>query len=327
MSRTLCRTELAERLTNCKLRSLGEMSGLVREPEIIRSVPGIVNFRLRASYQGSKVWEYVGSTGEIVLEKPDSNLEIVNMCGVTKLISSFSGKMGEKRVDDAGWKEWFLSRATDCYLIPDTNFVLNHYCSNLLSRILGTSFKKLRFRIPRLVILEIERQGNQEDEMKKRFAFYAAREIAFLKNTETFGPLPDAGDELITSFPKRAGEKFTDTWIRREIHNAIQMGIRPILFLTGDLMNALAAEAEGLETCYFSRLPQDRFFIDSVSSEQLVDLILATIMKFNEIILDVILDGEKIHESLKVQGMWSGKTTSEWYSDCIRVEDAGSGIS
>lgn len=321
MFKTVNRTELAKELTDLKLRSLGQMSGLVWDPEIIRAAPNILKFNLRASNQGINIWEYTGSTGEIALEKPENDLEIVDMCGAIKQICSFSVKLGQKLLDDADWKDWFLSRARDCYLVPDTNFILNHHCSNLLSRILGQDFKLLKFRIPRLVILEIERQGNQKDEMKKRFAFYAAREIAFLKNAKDFGPLPDAGDELITSFPKKAGEGFTDIWIRREIYWAVQTGIRPILFLTGDLMNALAAEAEGLETCYFSRLPQERFFIDLVSSEQLVDLILATAMKFNNIVLDIILNGETVHKSLKVQGMWSGKTTSEWYSDSVKVED------
>jgi hypothetical protein len=289
------------------------------EQESMRRALGHFQFRMKAFSQQKLVWEYNGSSGEISSQKPDSILDIFTMCGAIKLVASFSGKMGQKKLEASDWKEWFLSRAGDCHLIPDTNFIRNHYCSSTLSRILGDSFKKLRFRMSRLVVLEIERQGNQKNEMEKRLAFYAAREIDFFKKNVDFGPLPDAGDKLITSFPTQAGEGFTDMWIRREIHNAIQMGIRPTLFLTSDLMNALAAEAEGLETCYFARLPQDSFCIDADYPSQLFDLILATAIKFNDVQLDIILTGDDVFQSYNLQAMWSGKTTSEWYSDSISV--------
>ena len=130
------------------------------------------HFRLKAFSKQTLLWDYV-STGKLDVEKPDSIIDILNMCGATKLVTSFSGKMGQKQIDASDWKEWFLSRAMSCTLIPDTNFIFNHYCSGLLSRVLGDNFKKLKFRIPRLVVLEIERQGNKKTGMEKRLAFYA----------------------------------------------------------------------------------------------------------------------------------------------------------
>lgn len=279
-------------------------------------------YSLKASNKQGLLWDYNGTHEEIIAPKQD--WDILNTCGVTKLVTSFSdNKMGQKELGASDWKDWFLSRALDCYVIPDTNFILNHYCSALLSPILGQSFKTLHFRLPRLVVLEIERQGNEKGEEKKRWAFYGAREVTFIrKAVDDFDNLPDCGDSLITSFPTQAGIGFTDMWIRREIHHALDFRMRPsrpILFLTSDLMNALAAEAEGLQTCYFCRIPQEKFFIADNINEHLFNLILATAIKYGEITLDLIIGG-KVYLSYNLHGMWSGKTTSEWYSDSIKLK-------
>jgi len=45
---------------------------------------------------------------------------------------------------------------------------------------------------------------------------------------------------------------------------------------------------------------------------------MATSMILGEIKLDVILQGKTIHESFTLEGMWGGKTTSQWYSNCVK---------
>lgn len=300
--------------------------------ESVRFAPGLFQFRLKAFQGDNFLWEYQGATGKVIPTEVENIkrevLEAIDTCGASKLMVSFSAYNEEKKVEAANWNEWFLDKVHLKFLIPDTNFIYRHYCSSVLYRHLGSDFNQLIFRLPRLVILEIEKRGNlaSEGSKDKRLAFYAVREIEFLKQKTraNFKPLSNIDASLVSSFTEKAGRKLVDMWIRKEIHDNIDRGYLGVhgdaIFLTCDLMNALAAEAEGLNTCYFSRLPQDSFFVEDNNSEQLFDLILATAIIFGEIKLDVILVGDTVHCSLILRGMWNGKTTSQWFTDCIQVE-------
>jgi len=251
------------------------------------------------------------------------------MCGASRLKASFSADGEEKELDADNWKPWFLEKVRGKFLIPDTNFINRHYASKMLCPMLDQDSTKLIFRLPRLVVLEIERRGNmaKDQSKEKRLAFFAAREINFLRATAgggfDFEMLPNIDASLMTSFTEKAGKQLTDMWIRKEIHDAMTTGMlgrsQDVVFLTCDLMNALAAEAEGLPSCYFSRLTQDKIFIDQTNYGKIFDLILATAMMFEKIRLDVVLTADKIYGSFFLRGMWTGKTTSQWYSDCIEV--------
>lgn len=298
--------------------------------ESVKSAPGLFQFRLKAFQGDNFLWEYQGATGKVISTEVENIkrevLEAIDICGASELRVSFSAYNEEKKVEGANWNEWFLDKVCLKYLIPDTNFIYRHYCSSVLYRHLGSEFNQLIFRLPRLVILEIEKRGNLalEGSKDKRLAFYAVREIEFLKQKANFELLSNIDASLVSSFTEKAGRKLVDMWIRKEIHDNIDRGYLgrhgDAIFLTCDLMNALAAEAEGLNTCYFSRLPQDSFFVEDDNSEQLFDLILATAIIFGEIKLDVILVGDTVHCSLILRGMWNGKTTSQWFTDCIQVK-------
>lgn len=313
---------------------------------LVRKYPGTVmmsQFRLKACCETKNIWEYQHSTSQVFRKDMETAdfLDAIDMCGASRLMVSTAEE--DKKVDAPYWKDWFLKKSSGKLLVPDTNFIRRHYGSRVLSRLLGTDFEKLKFRIPRLVVLEIERQGNQDETKKqrkktktekkensgrdKRLAFYAASEINFLKRRlaerpYSFEMLAHLDTSLIANFSQIAGTRFVDALIRQEIHDftysqALASAQEGILFLTCDLMNALAAEAEGIHTCYFNRLPQESFFIDAENSEQLADLIIATAMLFEETKLDVILEGDIVNSSSLIKGMWEGKTTSEWYSDTI----------
>lgn len=245
----------------------------------------------------------------------------------------------DKKVDVGNWKDWFLKKTVGKFLVPDTNFIYRHYGSTVLARLLDSDFAGLKFRIPRLVVLEIERRGNAPKPKElvpgrnKRLAFYAASEINYLRqklsaNSYSFDMLAPLDGSLLGSFSDIAGTQFVDTLIRQEIHDTVSSGFlgEPgnVLFLTCDLMNALAGEAEGIRSCYFNRLPQDSYFVGNDGWEQLSDFIIATAMLFDEIRLDVILEGDTIYSSSLFRGMWGGKTTSQWYSNCVEETPLGS---
>jgi hypothetical protein len=287
---------------------------------------------VKVFHEADLIWEYEGSTGRIIPEHgkelSQEVLKALDMCGSSELTSSFSGHRDEKKLEASDWKTWFLEKTSMKYLIPDTNFIYRHYCSNVLARNLGEDFGNLIFRLPRLVILEIERRGNnaQEGSADKRLAFYAAREVRFLRSNINFDLLPNIDTLLFSTFPEKAGKKLVDMWIRKEIHDFVggmggyaNVSPKEIVFLTCDLMNALAAESEGLNTCYFSKEDQQSFSVDSDKMQQLSDLIIASTMNLGKIRVDIVLTDDTVHKSFMLEGIWNGKTTSQWYSDCIKA--------
>jgi hypothetical protein len=298
-----------------------------------RTAPGLVQFRLKVFHNNKILWEYQGSTDSIVSgsDQPlsESVREALDMSGATELKTSFPGE--EKKLSSSDWNEWFLRKTSldekgHKYLVPDTNFIYRHYSSKVLARHLDSAFSDCLFLLPNLVVLEIERRGNQSSQRSKdkgkdkRTSFYATSEIYFLRQKTKFLMLPVLSASLMSSFSEKAGRGLVDMWIRREVHDAIDKRYyhyETVVFLTCDLMNALAAEAEGLETCYFSRMPQDSFFVQDL--EQLSDLLLATAIVHEKIRVDVIVKEDIVAYSYVFEGVWSGKTTSQWYSDCVKV--------
>jgi hypothetical protein len=199
-------------------------------------------------------------------------------------------------------------------LILDTNMIMRHYVRNQLAPRLGTEALKGCLSIPRLALLEIERMFNESkhDTPKRRLALFAAREILFLRELSSEF-LPELKDSRLEAFSKIAGEKFTDAWIRREAkeywHRVATGTIfrNPILFATCDLMNALAASAEGLAVLYFSRREEkDSYAYSDVS-------------QVAELIMDLAVSLGRIQISdVAYQGVWEGKTIWEWEADCVR---------
>lgn len=291
------------------------------------------------------IWSYDDATGQIDVgrEAKDHILsargQAFDISGLEHLTASFTESQRQFEISEGDWKNEFLENIRHKYLIPDTNFVLRHYSSNVLARYLGSDFNRLTYRLPRLVVLEIERLANVkitegfrkkspseawEKEAKKRMAIYAIKEIKFLQTNTNYSLLPIVGDSLVSSFRHDSGEGFADAWIRKEILNfeAPEMIIggthlRGSLLLTCDLINAMAAEAEGLTSCYFIRRDQDNYAADPDNKTQLANLIVASAIIFGSVRLDVILTEGKVHESHTIRGIWEGKTPSQWYSDTV----------
>jgi len=221
------------------------------------------------------------------------------------------------QVGSGDFQQWLVrigvleGRGTN--LVLDTNMIMRHYVRNKLVPQLGEALKG-RLRIPRLALLEIERMFNESkhDTPKRRLALFAAREILFLRAMASEF-LPELKDSRLESFSRISGEKFSDAWIRREAKEYWHMAAagtmfrNPVLFATCDLMNALAASAEGLAVLYFSR-KEER---DSYPYHDIAQVA--------ELVLDLAVSLGKIQiGGVAYEGVWEGKTIWEWEQDAVR---------
>lgn len=244
-----------------------------------------------------------------------------DLSGASILGTTFSDSHEPVRTTDSGWKNWFMSKvAHTTYFVTDTNFLMRHYASNVLFPLLGEAFNSLNFRIPRLVLMEVERRGNSQNKLEKRLAFYATKEIVFLRknNAKLF---EQVDIPLLTGFTEKAGRQLTDVWIRREVHDFIERHElskkTDVLFLTCDLMNALAADAEGLYTCYFYRKIPEKPFFDNL--KQVADFIMACSIIFERLQAKIFLAGDEVYRECLFEGVWEGKTPPDWYDDRLRI--------
>jgi hypothetical protein len=221
-------------------------------------------------------------------------------------------------------------------LVLDTNVIMRHYIRNLLYPLLGDRILRkasqeteivvgqgaptLLLKVPRLSLLEIERQFNAskddskrgEKGKKRRLALYAARETLFL--TTVGGEfLPELKEHTLEAFSRIAGEKFSDAWIRREVKEYWRMktdggvSYHPLLFATCDLMNALAASAEGLAVVYLSR-ERERNSYTYRDVGQVAELVTDLAVSFGRIQIG----------NVAYEGAWEGKTIWQWEADCVR---------
>jgi hypothetical protein len=189
-------------------------------------------------------------------------------------------------------------------------------------------FLNTYIRIPRLTVLEMERianeaQGSSEETEKKRKVMHAATELLFIKQKGGIFLL-ELNDSTFESFSRVAGDKFTDSWIRREIHEEIgrqeygrepQM-IKKLTLVTADLINALSANAEGIDAIYISKSSSDGFLPRAHTLEQLTQFLIRCSVLFGEIRTTIN------KEEFDIKGMWEGKTTSEWITDSIMMTEA-----
>ena len=258
----------------------------------------------------------------------------------------------------AKWIKDFCSLlGREVFLLPDTNFIRRHYYSNLLKpTLIGKG--NISFKIPRLVILEIENKYNRsskkehdkktnkeskkpEDKIQvtmekygngkeKRISLNAINEVLSLQNDRA-EVLPNLDFPLLDSFSGAAGRGFADYWIRREISDyankqnaadtrdnggrVITIPKPQIVFMTCDIMNALAATSEGLNTIYFSRIEQDSITLEYDINKRLANVVFDTAIHFGECVC-VIKYSNKI-EKFRLIGAWNGKGTYDWHWNFI----------
>jgi len=292
--------------------------------------------KMRCIFESSDLWEIQLSTGKVELGKDgkfnDDISDALSICGAVDMTVNFASE--GKKLSDSDWKTWFFNRIYNKWIVIDTNFVLRHYFSSILAtRMTKDELKKIVLYMPRMVVLEIERRGNESKKdgiegKNKRLAFYAAKEIRDLRELTNFDMIPLIDPSLMVEFAEREGSGFGDMWIRKEVHDLVKypsigltnsISSTDVVFITCDLMNSMAAEAEGLTSCYFSRLTQENFSVYRYDS-QFFNFVIANAVIFGKIKIDFIESNGDAEDSFVIEGVWKGKTTSEWYSDCLRVD-------
>jgi len=314
---------------------------------------GKASLKVEVNKENAPLWEFKcksrHAAGQIsVLPQNDelrkSVIRSLDRIGATELSITNIWDKKTRKTNQDNWEDWFLSNfvspnlSKPIYLVPDTNFIMRRYASGLLRRMGEEKFKLLRFEIPNFVILEIEAKYNREkkksenkkcksDErqaalMKKGETLIATKELLFLIDKGAQNLSSDMDEKIFSQFAKTAGRGFADSFIRNEIRTSFLTGTH--VFLTCDLMNALAATAEGISTLYFSRSDSEIGRLSSehdMCMEQLSELIVDTAFVFGEITLAESLSSGK-QKIMKFGGSWDSWGLPDLFDDKIAQLDS-----
>lgn len=242
------------------------------------------------------------------------------------------------------------------FLIPDTNFLRRHYYNNFLMNILTHPelIDTTRIVIPRLCILEIENKYNRssspssgngkkdEDHSQdvfKRYSVGKERRVGLSSIKEVISirknggnTNPNISNSLLESFSYASGKKLADHWIRKEVQEFISslndrftrnkqgettIQKASIIFMTCDIMNSLAAVSEDINTFYILRKEPRELHVSTPLI--FTNLVYNTAIQFGECTCCIKYYQK---ETFNVKGMWEGKTTYDWLTDKIQINDS-----
>lgn len=287
---------------------------------------------------------------EIVLKNTDgkqsetskSFFKALRMAGLVNFQIAFNaGDKSKKPIseyrrafDGSIFNEWFRNITKDRALVPDTNILMNRSLSMIARKIGNNLFQSRSVWIPRLCIFELERKAQTDEckderaKEKQRQAMYGLAELNILKN-ERVHIFPEEESDLLEKFSRSQGAYMADAWIRKEIKSARTElfdkadGNYPDpkkqklpIFLTSDLVNALAAISEGMDTLYLS-------YLDNNDNSQVGRTDIAGITAL-VVICSVLLENIKLKsgsKSYEMAGFWSGKTPFDWTEDRVQMSD------
>lgn len=288
---------------------------------------------IRAYRNQDKVWEYHDASRSVKFQKElGLSTQFFNVYDSSRINTFLSGEKGGMLLTAPDWKEFFLSRMSYKYLVPDIGFICSRYCSKLLPYILGPTLKSLIFAVPRLAMLEIEKMGYntkteaQRSSFDRSKAFYAMNEINFLKANTEFTLLPPLDVSLMTNFASIDEGGHSGVWIRKEIADAmgkfkkrtIEFRNNAIVFLTCDPISSFAAEAEELSTCYFGTTSEETGIISFRDQAQLFDFIWDTSMVYDNVRID-FCTGDKVFRSYSVEVVSSNLLAPDFVSGILRM--------
>ena len=286
---------------------------------------------IRAYRNQDKVWEYHDASRSVKFQKElGLDTQFFNVYDPSRITTFLSGEKGGMLLTAPDWKEFFLSRTSYKYLVPDIGFICSRYCSKLLSYFLGPTLKNLIFAVPRLAMLEIEKMGYntkvQRSSIDRSKLFYAMNEINFLKANTEFTLLPPLGVSLMTNFASIDEGGHSGVWIRKEIADVvgkfkkrtIEFRNDVIVFLTCDPISSFAAEAEELGTCYFGTTSEETGTISFSDQAQLFDFILDTSMVYDKVKID-FCSGDKVFRSYSVEVVPGNLLAPDFVLDKLRM--------
>jgi hypothetical protein len=226
----------------------------------------------------------------------------------------------------------FIALVDDKRIVPDTNALMNRSLSGICELIGINVMSGKTIGISRLSMLELERIAGQsgmpqEDEEKlqqKKAVMLAMSEVSYLLNCGG-NILPELSLDILTGFGNYSGKGLMDAWIRREVRKYfLDMAIdderaregnarlpkKKGTFLTSDLISAMAANVEGIDTIYLSYLDDREIDGGDITLRQLTRLIIGVSIMFDSIIV-------RSGSDQKFAGFWTGKTHDDWFNERI----------
>lgn len=285
--------------------------------------------------KGSELFTCTGTfkNTSVKLTCNNQDLENVSTAGIIsglihQQVALTHGNITDVELDESftthnaqGFTEWFQRLTEKRILILDTNSIINRSMSSL-----KFSFLKpisISIRIPRFVLLEIERAANKAKSSGKRvrrnFIVSSVAELDYLRKNGAIY-LPELNNKKFEAFSRIAKDQKSDSWIRREIHeeirsqNVLSPEKRIVTLMTSDLINAIAANAEGIDTIFLSLIDYD---IRSTRASNIEQVALFTFM--NAILFTKIKLKFNDNDRFVIQGNWQGKTSLHWRSDSVRL--------
>ena len=241
-------------------------------------------------------------------------------------LATENGIKYDNQTDD-GWSNWFRGITIDANLLPDTNILLKR----TLSAVIFPAFTYRRQRlslpfrvvIPRFSILELENLANTGQEntgakVSKGECFMAFNEVRTLRTNGA--DLTDTlSADLLGLFHSASGRKLTDILIRDEVRrfaDSRQMTsmVQRSIFVTRDMVSALAANCEELTAIYIAPKYPEKLSLQSIELAQLADLIIELATTCEEV--ELRWDDR---EALQIEGIWSGKNWYDYYRRRVRV--------
>lgn len=236
-------------------------------------------------------------------------------------LSNVGVKFDSQRDDD--WPNWFRKITSGACLLPDTNILLKRTLTSVIfPRFISLRTRQLalpcKVSIPRLSILELEDLANSSQEGRERASkgecFMAFNEVRVLTSKYGATLTPPLSAEEIRSFAEIKKLKFVDPLIREEIRRFGKTSGNRVVFLTRDMVSALAANSEDLDAVYMSPKYPEQHSLNDVDIAKLTELVIEIATAISKIRLDWD-DGE----SLQIEGIWSGKNWYDYYRRRVQI--------
>ncbi|MFB0503413.1 MAG: hypothetical protein ACETWE_06240 [Candidatus Bathyarchaeia archaeon] len=118
----------------------------------------------------------------------------------------------------------------------------------------------------------------------------------------------------ISAFNRGAGRQIADTFIRREIRDYGLASNERVVFLTRDMVSALAENAEDLDVLYMAPKFPDQKSLDHMGIAEIREMIIEVATDLGVVVLKWD-DGA----SFRIEGVWHGKNWFDYSRRRVRV--------
>jgi hypothetical protein len=140
---------------------------------------------------------------------------------------------------------------------------------------------------------------------------------------------PNISTSLLESFSRSSGTGYADHWKevqefistlhgfeKRDANGGYYLEKSTGILVTCDIMNSMASVSENINTLYLIR--KENLELNVNSPSVFASLVYNTAVQFGECACQIKYHQE---ETFKVTGMWNGKTTYDWLTDKILIDD------